>query len=250
MLTPTAFIQSTHNTVGAQIALMLKCYQYNNTFVHRGFSFESALLDATLLLNENQNKYILAGAVDEITANSHAILTRLGLYKQKNVSNFDLLQSDSKGTMAGEGAAFFLLTNQSSAENNAELNAITTFYKPTDIREIEKNIASFLKRQSIDINSIDLIITGRNGDKRDDEIYNHLDQSIFKGHATIAYKHLCGEYPTATAFALWLATSIIKGHGIPLWASNVNTNHSSIKNVLIYNHYQNIHHSLFLISAC
>ena len=41
MLTPTAFIQSTHNTVGAQVALMLSCHHYNNTFVHRGFSFES-----------------------------------------------------------------------------------------------------------------------------------------------------------------------------------------------------------------
>ena len=35
MLSPTAFIQSTHNTVGAQIALLLKCHNYNNTIVHR-----------------------------------------------------------------------------------------------------------------------------------------------------------------------------------------------------------------------
>src|SRR5882724_1279182 len=107
MLTPTAFIQSTHNTVGAQIALILKCHHYNNTFVHRGFSFESALLDAMMLLNENHYTNVLAGAVDEITDNSHAILTRFGLYKQKPVSNFNLVQSNSKGTMAGEGAAFF-----------------------------------------------------------------------------------------------------------------------------------------------
>ena len=50
LLTPTAFIQSTHNTIGAQIALMLQCNNYNNAFVHRGFSFESALLDAMLLI--------------------------------------------------------------------------------------------------------------------------------------------------------------------------------------------------------
>ena len=46
LLTPTAFIQSTHNTIGAQIGLMLQCNNYNNAFVHRGFSFESALVDA------------------------------------------------------------------------------------------------------------------------------------------------------------------------------------------------------------
>ena len=33
LLPPTAFIQSTHNTVSAQIALMLACHNYNNTFV-------------------------------------------------------------------------------------------------------------------------------------------------------------------------------------------------------------------------
>src|SRR5687768_10642088 len=32
MLAPAAFIQSTHNSVGAQIALLLKCNNYNNTF--------------------------------------------------------------------------------------------------------------------------------------------------------------------------------------------------------------------------
>ncbi|MDP4282756.1 MAG: 3-oxoacyl-ACP synthase, partial [Bacteroidota bacterium] len=42
-LTPTSFIQSTHNTVGAQIALILKCHNYNFTYVHRGLSFESGL---------------------------------------------------------------------------------------------------------------------------------------------------------------------------------------------------------------
>ncbi len=49
LLTPTAFIQSTHNTVGAQIALLLQCHNYNNTFVQSGFSFEDALLDAVIL---------------------------------------------------------------------------------------------------------------------------------------------------------------------------------------------------------
>ncbi len=54
MLSPTSFIQSTHNTVAAQIALTLKCNSYNNTFVHRGFSFEHALIDAMILLKEHK----------------------------------------------------------------------------------------------------------------------------------------------------------------------------------------------------
>ncbi|MCB0434905.1 MAG: 3-oxoacyl-ACP synthase, partial [Mangrovimonas sp.] len=49
-LTPTPFIQSTHNTVGGQIALELQCKGYNFTYVHASVSFESALLDAELQL--------------------------------------------------------------------------------------------------------------------------------------------------------------------------------------------------------
>src|ERR1700761_6514025 len=52
LLPPTAFIQSTHNTVAAQVALTLGCHNYNNTFVHKGVSFESALQDAVMFLNE------------------------------------------------------------------------------------------------------------------------------------------------------------------------------------------------------
>jgi 3-oxoacyl-[acyl-carrier-protein] synthase II len=87
MLPPTAFIQSTHNTVAAQIALMLKCHNYNNTFVHKGVSFENALIDSLMFLNEGEADTVLVGGTDEMTDSSFAILTRLGLYKRKPVSN-------------------------------------------------------------------------------------------------------------------------------------------------------------------
>ena len=82
MLSPTAFIQSTHNTVGAQIALLLKCHNYNNTIVHRAFSFENALIESGLLLEDEMGP-VLIGAVDEITNDSHAILSRFGLYRSR-----------------------------------------------------------------------------------------------------------------------------------------------------------------------
>ncbi len=47
-LNPSPFIHSTHNTISSQIALMLKCTGYNQTFVHGSFSFESALLDGMM----------------------------------------------------------------------------------------------------------------------------------------------------------------------------------------------------------
>ena len=132
MLPPTAFIQSTHNTVAAQIALMLQCHEYNNTFVHKGISFESALLDALMLLREGETDSVLVGGTDEMTDASFAILTRLGLYKRWPLSNLSLFTTPTNGTIGGEGAAFFLLTDKTDLPNNmAELVG----YKKTFINQ-------------------------------------------------------------------------------------------------------------------
>jgi 3-oxoacyl-[acyl-carrier-protein] synthase II len=249
MLQPTPFIQSTHNTVGAQIALILKCHEYNNTFVHRGFSFESALLDAFMLLQEGETTSVLAGSVDEITDISHAILTRFGFYKRFPVSNLSLFTSASRGSIAGEGAAFFLLTSQPSANAYAQLEGVATFYKPVDVIEIEQHILSFLSSRQINIEDIDLVITGRNGDMKGDSIYKQLENSIFVNKSSINYKHLCGEYSTSTSFAFWLAANIIKSGTVPAVTGYESLKGEKFKRILIYNHYHNIHHSLMLVSA-
>lgn len=248
MLTPTAFIQSTHNTIGAQIALLLQCHHYNNTFVHRGFSFESALQDTLMLLEENAASAVLTGAADEITDDSHAILSRFGLYKKEPISNADLYINLSKGTIAGEGAAFFLFSNQPTEKDYAVLEAVYTFYKPAGTKEIEEQVTGFLAGQSLTPADVDIVVTGRNGDAGGDAVYNELDGTVFKNKTTVNYKHLCGEYPTSTAFALWLAAAVIKENKLPpvLGASSSN----KIKRILIYNHYENIHHSLMLVTAC
>ncbi|HTD42433.1 MAG TPA: beta-ketoacyl synthase chain length factor [Mucilaginibacter sp.] len=248
-LSPVAFVQSTHNTIGAQIALLLKCSCYNNTFVNSGVSFENALLDAIMLLSENTTN-VLVGGMDEITDMSYAILSRTGLYKRAPVSNLNLFGSTSKGTIAGEGAAFFLLTNAPSEKDLACIDAVSTFYKPVDITETAQRIQSFLTAQSINCNDIDLLITGDNGDTKNDKIYLQLKQSLFSGVPSVGYKNLCGEYPTSTAFALWMGANMVKANHIPVSLKHEGSVKDKIRKVLIYNHYQNIHHSLILISQC
>ena len=250
MLSPTSFIQSTHNTVGAQIALVTKCHQYNNTFVHRGFSFESALLDAILLLKENEATNVLVGSIDEVSELSYAVLNRFGMFKSMPVSNLELFSSNTKGTIAGEGAAFFLLTSQSTENDLAQLDAVATFYKPKDIGEIEDHITRFLDSQPVSIDEIDLIITGKNGDIKNDSMYDRLSGSLLENKEIINYKQLCGEYPTSASFALWLAANIIKTGVVPAATGYEGSLKNKIKNVLIYNNYQNIYHSLFLVSSC
>ncbi|MGB5005613.1 MAG: beta-ketoacyl synthase chain length factor [Ferruginibacter sp.] len=250
LLTPTAFIQSTHNTIGAQIGLLLKSNHYNNTFVHRGFSFESALLDGMMLLKENEATNVLVGAIDEITNPSHAILNRMGLYKQGPVSNLDIYKTRSRGTIAGEGSAFFLLAKEPSAMDYAKLDGLHTFYKPAGNSEIEEQVNAFLEKQGVKINEIDLIITGNNGDAGGDKVYEQLAKSLFQNNDLINYKHLCGEYPTASAFAMWLGATVIRSGELPAALNNTGSAGKKINRVLIYNHYMGIHHSLSLLSAC
>ena len=250
LLPPTAFIQSTHNTVAAQIALMLKCHNYNNTFVHRGISFESALLDAMMLLKEKEADNILIGGIDELTDVSYTILRRLGLFRRSPVSNLSLLKSGAKGSIGGEGAAFFLLTDKPSANNQAKLIGLHTFYKPVDTAEIEQKIITFLKRHGMQIEDIDLVITGKNGDLKNDELYLKLGLSIFRRSQLANYKHLSGEYATSSSFALWLASTIIKKGSVPGIVKETIMKINSPKKILIYNNYLNLYHSLMLVSAC
>ena len=64
ILSPTSFIQSTHNTIAGQIALIKQIQSYNMTHVQNGVSFEAALVDALCLVGETKGK-ILVGAADE-----------------------------------------------------------------------------------------------------------------------------------------------------------------------------------------
>lgn len=249
MLPPTAFIQSTHNTVAAQVALLLKCHNYNNTFVHKGISFESALLDGLMLLKEKEATNILVGGIDEMTDVSFKILTRLGLYKRKPISNLALFEKESKGTIGGEGSAFFLLNDQASAENLAEIVGLQTYFKPENIEAMEVNIQNFLSKHSLVPDDVDLLITGKNGDIENDSVYQNLEKTIFKNTPMANYKHLCGEYPTSVSFALWLAAMIFKNKKVPKIIMNKSID-SFPKKILIYNHYYGVYHSLILVSNC
>jgi len=247
-LTPTSFIQSTHNTVSAQIALLQKCHNYNFTYVNRGISFESALLDSIIQCRLGQATTVLLGGVDELTDNSFTIMNRLGHWKRKPVNNLGLFQDKTRGSIAGEGAAFFLLSPEKTGNSYAKVIGVDTFFKPMDTSEIQSRIQRFLQTQDLSIEGIDLVILGMNGDPSQDLVYDQLRLDLLKDVRTSCFKHLCGEYFTSGAFALWLAAKILKHQRIPQVVFPDFPANTKLKNILIYNHYRNLDHSLMLIS--
>ncbi len=232
LLTPTPFIQSTHNTVGGQIALLLGCHAYNTTYVHRGSSFESSLADAQMLLQEKAADTVLVGGIDELTNDSYALLQQLGIYTRKS----ELKPAAPHGTAGGEGAAFFLLSAAKSEKTQAKLSLLKTFSGQPEFLTIEKYILSALQEAGKTIQDIDLVLTGDSGNVNTDKVYEALRKSIFAQTNTQTFKHYCGEYPTAASFGFWLAVKKITLE--------------SRKSVLIYNHFGGADHSIVLLEKC
>ena len=249
-LTPTSFIQSTHNTVSAQIALQLKCMNYNFTYVHKGFSFESAVLDALMTLAEGEAKNILIGGHDEMTDKYYRVCERIGYYKTEAVPTMELINSNTNGSIAGEGAAFFLLSNAKSESSYAKLRGIKTIYKPENNHEIESKISEFLSSNGLSSDEIDVVVYGINGDARFDKTYYNLKDNFFKNSTATYFKHLSGEYQTAGSFAFWVASKILKSQNIPPAILIGENKTKQIKNVLIYNTFLDTDHTVFLLSQC
>lgn len=67
MLKPTLFMQSTHNTISSAIAIKTRCHGYNMTYTQGNESWDWAMRDAKLLLNNGQCRSVLVGCHDETT---------------------------------------------------------------------------------------------------------------------------------------------------------------------------------------
>ncbi|BFK95971.1 beta-ketoacyl synthase chain length factor [Alistipes onderdonkii] len=109
MLNPTPFIQSTFNTVGAQIALLRGLHCYNTTYANRWTSFENALTDAALRIGAGLSRAVLVGAFDETTPSAGIILQRLGVAQQGGW---------------GESSVFFVLTAEAFDTSVAAITGI------------------------------------------------------------------------------------------------------------------------------
>lgn len=232
LLNPTPFIQSTFNTIGAQIALLAQIHAYNMTYSHRALSFESALIDGVMKINEGCDN-ILVGAIDEITPTSLAIQQRLRLLKD---------------VQAGEGAQFFLLNSQPNDTTTVEICDIDTHFRPPilfDKRFEEKHFSSstaidthislVLQRNGLECQDVDWIITGENGNKKQHDLYEKVHNASFSHAKQSTFKYESGEYPTAVAYALYQVANELK-----------NPEHPA-KVIVICNNYHHNDHSVILI---
>ena len=189
LLNPSSFIQSTSNTIGAQIALMLEDKHYNSTYVHGGSSFESALLDGSLLVSEGK-KRILAGGFDELTLTKSHLLERMGMWKKY---------------IPGEGSHFFVLEGEKGDHTHGKLAALEILPHGTAVEEVLPALKRFLAETGTEKSAAEILC----GD------HILLPPVSEMGFIVNDYKEHCGEYPTASACALHQALMAFKEQGGP-----------------------------------
>ena len=242
-LQPTYFMQSTHNILSSTIAIELKCHGYNNTFVHRGVSFENALLDALLQFKNNRVNNLLLGSYEELTDNYYTFFGRLGLwdFRPKN---------DAKNCFASEAAVSMALTNEKNIHSLCEIKAVKLLYRPTMDR-IQQSVNEILEKAACKLSDIDAVMVGINTVPSNDCIYNDFINSILEDTPVMRYKHIFGESLSSSALSVYVAAKCLTNHKIPdFLLNNREKEINGVKNILLYNHFQNKSHSLILLSSC
>ncbi len=169
-ISPTSFIQSTHNTIAGQISLGLKNHAYNMTHTQNNLSFEMALIDAIMCINEGKIN-VLVGSADEKTP-------FLELLQPKIIS---------KKYPLSTGGSFFSI---SKTKNKIGIIDVKTIFNS---KNTELEIKDFLKKHKYETKDIDAIL--------------HSDSNIEipKSCHSINFLKYSGLYYSASSFALHFA---------------------------------------------
>lgn len=237
-LQPAYFINSTHNTISSQVAIHFQCHGYNNTFSQRGISFESALIDAFMLFETGSVFNALVIGNDEMTPHFFDFFNKLNYWKKS---------SSEAGAFSGESAGAFILSTE---KDKVEIAGIDILYSP-DEDALTSSISNMCSNAGISVESIEAVMVGENTNSYNDKIYSEFCDNVFPNLPILWWKHIFGESFTSSALGLYVSDYILRTGNVP---SNLirrgHVNGIPLKNILIYNHFQNKEHSLILLKSC
>jgi hypothetical protein len=199
-----------------------------------------------MLLQENRGHRYLFGGVDEISSYNYNIDYLDGWFKKESITHQELYTLDSPGSIAGEGVAMFMASNQKSG-SVACLEDLLIF-ELEDPEAFSFRLQQFLVHHQSDTRPIDLLLSGENGDNRFTKFYAHAENQMGAQTIVARFKHMSGEFPTASAFGFWLACQILQKQVLPDHMIKTKKHHGPVKRILIYNQYKGVQHSLMLLS--
>lgn len=244
ILAPGNFVQSVPNAIAAQLGLLTKNQGYNITHVHNGLSFENALIDATMQLIEHPDHNYIVGGVEEISSSYYNIEVLKGDFTTASVSTKDFYLPESKTSVAGEGAAMFLV-GSNKKNSIAKIIGIDTIHT-NETEKVKQKLENFLK-QYLSSGKIDLLISGENGNNRLLKFYSTVESIIGNNTPVVRFKHLCGEYASASSYATWLACQLFLHQSVPSHLLKKESSPDNINKIIIYNNFAGVQHSFVLI---
>ena len=227
MLSPTYFMQSTHNTISSLVAIQMKNHGYNVTYAHKGISFDSAMQDAVLQMRLGKIDSALVGGHDEMTPTFYNILKKGGIMGHDD-------------EMCGE-AAVSVVVGTKSDDYLCKLLDFKMLHKPT--MEKLKAVATEFKAN--------FILTGISGDHKSDEAYLNECKEMFGDAKLLKYKHLFGESFTSSGLGFYVAAQCLKAGKIPahLFVNPSDVTDKKPSKILVFNHSDGTNYSLTLLEA-
>ncbi len=182
LVPPTSFIQSTHNTIAGQVSLTLKNNGYNMTHTQNNVSFEVALEDAMVCL-DNGMQNVLLGAGDEFIPFLDEVVDGLELAKLNLTS----------------GVTFLVLSNVENENTLAKVSASKTIYKGGSKNNL---LATFLEDNKLKKEAVDLVYYTTPFETKTEKLDQLSEEINISNYA--------GIYPTNSAFGLHLAVDKIQ----------------------------------------
>jgi 3-oxoacyl-(acyl-carrier-protein) synthase len=202
-LSPTYFMQTTHNTVSSTISIFTATHSYNTTYSHGGISFELALKDAWMQLNLGQISNALVGGHDEMVESYYELLRKTGYVGVEGM------------VPCGECAMSMMLNKQVSPDNLCELAGVSIF-RMKSVQNIRKQLEALVEKANIKVETIQMVMTGVNGNPENDRLYQPVLDELFPQAEHLQYKQLFGENYTVSALGVYAAAHLMKKQGTPV----------------------------------
>ncbi len=247
LMNPTAFIRSTHNAVGGQIALIKGLRVPNYTFSQKEMSFETGVIDAIMMIEEGEAKNILLGGFDELTPLSLNLWKQMGCLAEKELDKNSLKKASNSGVILGEGAGFFVLSAKEGNSKSSKLVDVEIHRKATC--DCNRLLKKFLAKHNLHSSDINLLLLGLDGTPNTKNLVSLLNTD-FENSIIAGFKHCSGSFDTDTSFALWMAQMAIQNGCIAEAAYLQGDRDQKIKKVLLVNSSRHNSYSFILVTEC
>ncbi|MBP5548586.1 MAG: beta-ketoacyl synthase chain length factor [Bacteroidales bacterium] len=202
LLKPTYFMQSTHNTISSSLAIRLRCHGYNATYAHKSISFESALKDAVMQVEEESIGTAMVCGFDEVTPSYYGLLKKIGFLGRE-------------GEASGESAVAVVIGGKQEGEKAiCSIAGLKMLYCP-DYSQMRSAVSQMLESAGVKAEEVGGVLLGYNGSERSRVLYDGLRKGALGEFEPLHFKSIFGECYTASALAFYASVCCMAAGAIP-----------------------------------